>query len=264
MYEIPIQNIDSIFVILTITVVSLVFGSFATAVAYRVPRGEQFVSGRSKCPSCGHNLNILDLFPVFSWLFLRGKCRYCGVQFGSSYPVSELLLTLMILTIYMQMGIVIPSVILAILSVCLIILIIIDFEHYIIPDGLNFTMFIVGLAYQYSLGSSLFQFIASPIIWFSIGLGLRWIIYFWKKQEGLGLGDVKFFAVVGIFIPADLLTISTFFFLSGILSILTSIILRKNKFPFGPSLALALYTCLIWPDFQNLWHSYISNIIRSL
>jgi prepilin signal peptidase PulO-like enzyme (type II secretory pathway) len=68
----------------------LIFGSFLTAVTYRVPRGLDWVSARSKCTACGHALGVLDLIPVFSWLFLRGKCRHCGVKISARYPLIEL------------------------------------------------------------------------------------------------------------------------------------------------------------------------------
>lgn len=59
--------------------------SFLGVVAYRLPKGESFIKGRSYCPSCGHALNALDLVPVFSWLALRGRCRHCGAKIGVRY-----------------------------------------------------------------------------------------------------------------------------------------------------------------------------------
>ena len=59
--------------------------SFLGVVAYRLPKGESFIKGRSYCPSCGHALTILDLVPVFSWLALRGRCRHCGAKIGARY-----------------------------------------------------------------------------------------------------------------------------------------------------------------------------------
>lgn len=68
----------------------LIIGSFATALVYRLPRGLDWVSARSRCPSCGHVLGVPDLVPVFSWLFLRGRCRHCGTKIPARYPLIEL------------------------------------------------------------------------------------------------------------------------------------------------------------------------------
>ena len=73
-------------------------GSFSSAVFYRACRGESWIFGRnrreaarSECPQCGHRLGVLDLLPLFSWLFLRGRCRYCRAQIGWVYPLLELI-----------------------------------------------------------------------------------------------------------------------------------------------------------------------------
>lgn len=71
-------------------VLGAVFGSFATAAAWRLPRGEPLVVARSRCPRCGTTLQARDLVPVVSWLLLRGRCRACGAGIGWRYPVAEL------------------------------------------------------------------------------------------------------------------------------------------------------------------------------
>ncbi|MCB1538670.1 MAG: prepilin peptidase [Alphaproteobacteria bacterium] len=68
----------------------LCLGSFATALVYRLPRGLNWTTERSRCPSCGHALGVPDLVPVFSWLFLRGRCRHCGTRIPARYPLIEL------------------------------------------------------------------------------------------------------------------------------------------------------------------------------
>ena len=66
-----------------------VFGSFITVLAYRLPRGEGFVTGRSRCPSCGAQIGARDNIPVLSWLLLRGRCRSCGEPISIRYPLAE-------------------------------------------------------------------------------------------------------------------------------------------------------------------------------
>lgn len=71
-------------------VVGLCVGSFVTALAYRLPRGENWVSARSRCTACNHALGAVDLVPVLSWVFLRGRCRHCGTRISARYPAIEL------------------------------------------------------------------------------------------------------------------------------------------------------------------------------
>lgn len=80
------------------------FGSFASAIAYRLPRKQSFITGRSACPSCGHALGALDLFPVLSWLWLRGRCRYCRVRYGVSYLLLEMCLGLSFAAAFLFFG----------------------------------------------------------------------------------------------------------------------------------------------------------------
>ena len=67
-----------------------VFGSFLNCAAWRIAHGESFLHGRSHCTSCGHALSALDLVPIFSWLFLGGKCRYCKTKISARYMLTEL------------------------------------------------------------------------------------------------------------------------------------------------------------------------------
>src|SRR5205814_6950334 len=72
-------------------VLGVVMGSAVTAIAWRVPRGRSWVRGRSACPYCRHELEFLDLVPVLSWAFHRGRCRHCGARISPRYPITELL-----------------------------------------------------------------------------------------------------------------------------------------------------------------------------
>src|SRR3954447_1245672 len=82
----------------------LVFGSFATVVAHRVPRGEGFVTGRSHCPSCGSQIAAYDNIPVVSWLALRGHCRSCGTSIPARYPLTELAMAVLFVATALILG----------------------------------------------------------------------------------------------------------------------------------------------------------------
>jgi prepilin signal peptidase PulO-like enzyme (type II secretory pathway) len=81
---------EEVVLIVEAAVLGLVFGSFATAAAYRIPRRESLSKGRSKCPHCGTTIRAVENIPVFSYLFLRGRCRHCGQRISPRYPLIEL------------------------------------------------------------------------------------------------------------------------------------------------------------------------------
>jgi len=244
----------------------LVFGSFATAVAYRVPLDIGWVSGRSKCPSCEHSLGLLDLFPVLSWLLLRGKCRYCKASFGVGYPAAELLLAVMFVLVYWQFSFSLLSAILMFLALLIVIMTIIDFEHYIIPNMLNLLMFLVGGLYCVIIDTEGLHFVLGPIVGLSIGYSLRTLMWVWKGKEGLGMGDVKFLAVVGMFLPLEIFP--TFFFLSGMLGIAIALLWKAmgkgERFPFGPALGMAMFVCVTFPAVHYKWQGFVASVTLNI
>jgi prepilin signal peptidase PulO-like enzyme (type II secretory pathway) len=233
-----------------VLLLGLLFGSFVTMASYRIPRGEEIIVRRSHCVACNHNLSFSDLVPVFSWLVHKGKCAYCGIAISKRYPIIELAVGVLFLPIYAVYGISPLGVVLALTSVCLMIIIVTDFEHYIIPDKIYPVLLPLALIYSRLHQTSWLTILAGGLICLSLGLVLRWLMRIWKKQEGLGLGDVKFLGIVGCFLGPALL--APFFFLSGIIGIVTGLVWqalgRGKLFPFGPALAVSLFICLFIPD----------------
>ena len=255
--------------ILTVILIGLCFGSFATAMSYRMPRGISMLFpkkgkdteklSRSHCPDCNHVLNILDLFPFFSWVFSGGKCRYCKKKISIRYPVIELSTALLCLVFYFMFPLDFRLIPLFMLSFIMVAIIAIDFEFQIIPDELNISLFILGIIMllvesyysgevveylgdtgKYAIISSLTYGVGSYI--------LRAVFMKIMKKEPMGLGDVKFFFVAGLWV-GNLLS-PVFLLVSGLSGILLSIFWKKvtgkAEFPFGPSLILAFLVCLIF------------------
>ena len=106
MFELSLTYYDEVCVFL----LGLVLGSFTTAVAHRVNNGESWIFNaegsfaRSKCVSCHQNLTSLDLVPLFSWLFLKGRCRYCHNKIFWLYPLTELISGVISLILYFLLG----------------------------------------------------------------------------------------------------------------------------------------------------------------
>ncbi len=129
------------------TIVGLLFGSFATAMAHRVPRGEK-ISGkeRSKCPNCGATITARDNLPILSYIFLRGKCRNCGQRISLHYPVVELASALLFFGAAVRFEGIAVAVIYAAFFWTLVVLTVVDIEHKLLPDRIVFPAFALGIA----------------------------------------------------------------------------------------------------------------------
>ena len=238
-----------------ILAVGLTFGSFVTLASYRLPRSEDIVIKPSRCPKCDTKLQFFDLWPVLSWVLTHGKCRHCHIPVSVRYPLTEIATASMFLLVYFCYGLTIHSALLALLWVALMVMIVVDLEHYIIPDQVHYVLLPFGLGYQLYSGTSFDDVLRGFLFGAGIGLALHYGYRHLRKKEGLGFGDVKFFAIAGIwlgfrpFIP--------FLFFSGIFGVITGLVWRALKkgpiFPFGPALAVALYACVAFPGIANLF-----------
>ena len=123
-----------------------VFGSFLNCAAWRIAHGRSFLKGRSICPSCEHELRAADLVPVFSWLFLKGRCRYCGERIPVRYPLTELAFALLTVLCLLRLDLTVLCLRNWIFLGCLFCLSLVDLEAYIIPDGCLLTALAAWLA----------------------------------------------------------------------------------------------------------------------
>jgi len=240
----------------------LCLGSFATALAYRLPRGESILKKtRSACPSCDMTLAVRDLVPFFSWAFLGGKCRGCKKPIGWRYPAIELATLTLCASFYLVFGLSWPVAILFFLAPVLVAIIAIDFEHKIIPDGLNLSIFLIGAA---ALLAASFQ-AGNPPEFFTeegleglggvlaYGLGsllLRHVCGLILKREPMGMGDVKFFAAIGFWLGLNPETAAWLMVAAGLTGVVLALLWKKARgeaeFPFGPALVLAFIGALLW------------------
>lgn len=239
---------------LIILAIGACFGSFITAASWRLPREQDVVVGASKCPKCGHRLGFFDLIPVFSWFFSGGKCRHCKARVSSRYVITEVVTALIFLGLYERFGLNSQSIILALLATSMLILIISDFETYIIPDSTTISAFILAIIYHYIIGNPWTDFVLGFIACLVVALTLRYGFYFIKKREALGMGDVKFLPVAGLWIGLSALPV--YFILAGLTGIVTAIfwriIFKNPEYPFGPALAIAMYIIVIFPQIAVL------------
>jgi len=233
-----------------VALAGLCFGSFITLASYRLPLEEDIVRKPSRCPKCGTSLRFIDLWPVLSWLLNKGRCRYCTAEISARYPLIELATAALFLLVYGFFGITAQSVILMLLVVLLLVMIIADLEHYIIPDQVHLALLPLGIVYHYVMVSDPEPLAAGLVSGGLIGLALHYGYRHLRKKEGLGFGDVKFFAVAGLWLGFK--PIVPFLFIAGLLGVVTGLgwrVLRRGEiFPFGPALAVALFICVAFPE----------------
>jgi len=238
--------------IILVLLLGLALGSFASALAWRIPRGQSWtVSGgqaeHSACPVCRHRLAWFDLVPFFSWLFLRGRCRYCRAAIGLRYPLMELATAAGCVAVYAEYGLTIPAGILMLAMPFFISLIVIDLDHMILPDQVNIILAILGLAFALA-SQSVFDAILAMPVYGGVAWALGWSMQKVLKKDALGMGDVKFFAVAGLWL--GLTALPAFLILSGLFGVGLGLVFRICKglalFPFGPALVLALLACLLF------------------
>ncbi len=218
----------------------LLLGSFVTVVAHRVPHGESIVGPRSRCPACGAQIAAYDNLPVFSWLILRGRARCCGASISPRYPLTELTLGLLFVATTLvlwdepgevALGLVFVTMLLAITLT--------DLERRIIPNKILLVAAALGVAIAAATDPAS---LPERAIAAAAAGGLLFLAAL-AYPRGMGLGDVKLAAVMGLFLGRNVAPAIFVALLAGAAVGLAMIArhgaaARKQAIPFGPFLAL--------------------------
>lgn len=233
----------------------LIIGSFLNVLIHRLPRGESIVLPPSHCPGCNHKLGAFDLFPVFSFLWLRGRCRYCMTSISWRYPLVELIAGGFTLLCWIRLGLSMNGLMALILTYVLIAIAFIDLDHQLIPNALTIPMILIGLLFRVWHGE-----MVAGILGGLIGGGLLLIVAI-LYPKGMGMGDVKFLVMAGVFLGWEkalfVLFIGSFL---GVLTIAPLMLLkkvdRKTPFPFGPFLVVGTLIALYWEEivYMIFWY----------
>ena len=131
------------FVVGSAFVVGLIFGSFGSVVAWRLPRGES-LGGRSKCPHCGQQIGSLENIPVVSWIVLRGRCRRCGRPISVRYPLIEVATGALFAVAIGKFGLSLEGVLFGGFFWVLVVLTQIDLAHKLLPNKIVYPSFVAG------------------------------------------------------------------------------------------------------------------------
>jgi leader peptidase (prepilin peptidase) / N-methyltransferase len=227
----------------------LVLGSFYNVVGLRVPEGKSIVAPRSSCPNCGHQLTALELIPVLSFLIQRGKCRECKVGISPVYPMFELLTGVLFASAYLIIGWNFELVVALTLISLFIIISVSDLTYMIIPDK-------VLLVFAGIFAVERLIYPLSPwwdsITGAAVGFLLLLLIAF-ASSGGMGGGDIKLFALIGLVVGFKTLLLSFFFStffgaFFGIIALLLGIVKRKQPIPFGPFIGLGTLTAYFFGE----------------
>lgn len=229
-------------------VLGLIFGSFVTALSYRLPRGDSIAKGRSACPSCKTTLTPRDLVPVFSWAAHGGKCRHCGARVSWRYPATEILMALLFCIAALTASDLPRLALILVATPVMMALAIIDIEHRRLPNGLLALLAVLFVALRYA-GDR--DFLTAAIAAASVfaaavaidSLGRRFL------RQGLSMGDAKLMAAAALALPP--IPLLAALGIAGILGAGVAALPRMRKhwpvnhFPFGPALLLAFWGGLI-------------------
>jgi leader peptidase (prepilin peptidase)/N-methyltransferase len=271
-------------------VLGLVIGSFLNVVIHRVPRGESVVRPRSRCPSCGAAITALDNVPVFSWLWLRGRCRHCRTRISWRYPAFELLTGLLFAAVAWRHGLSPMTLPAWTFAALLLAAAAIDFEHRIIPDAISLGGLGAGLVMMPAAGAlegePVLLALREAVLGALLGGGLLWSVGFaharvcvalgrrfehwpgegedpprpgsldwWTWFPGLGFGDVKLLAMIGAFVgPVGVVYTILAASLAGLVfGLVFAVLTRSLAAPFGfaPAIAVGALLVALFPSLQS-------------
>lgn len=233
------------FILAALTLIGLCVGSFCNVLIYRIPLGEEFVKTPSHCMSCSHRLKWYELIPVASWLVQGGKCRSCGVKLSAQYPVIEALNGVMwLLTGLLYWDEPVRVVLYCVLFSMLMVLSVIDWRIFEIPNGINLTILILGVI-QLAVDWENWSVYVIGLVCVSVVFLLLWFL---TGGAGLGMGDVKLMAAAGLLLGWQKIILAVL--IGSIAGAVIHMIRMKRgagrKLAFGPYLAGGIWVSALF------------------
>ncbi len=230
-------------ILIEIAIIVFIFGamigSFLNVVIYRIPKNESIVFPSSKCQSCQTSLKWYHNIPIFSWVFLGGKCAFCKEKISAQYPIVEFLTGVIFVALYFKLGLVWHLPFVAASFAALLALVMIDFKYMAVPDNVNFAALVFALVQPEFLNGLMYAAIAAGGLYL-IGL----LSSLLARKQAMGGADVIVAGTMGA-----LLGFPNFFvaiFLSAVLAMIPALIWRDKGVPFVPFLALATFIVYLY------------------
>ena len=233
-------------------IIGACLGSFYLVVGKRLPKNEDIIFSRSKCDNCNHTLFWYDLIPIFSYIFLCGKCKYCHKKISITNLLIEISMGLLFSIGYIYMGFSYRYFIYLILISLMILIFITDFLYYIILDSplVVSSILIIILKLIYNGYKDTILSILSGIVIFLVMYLIKIIGDKIFKRESLGGGDIKLSFVIGLTLGFRLSLISLILssFLALPYSVASLKLQKNNEVPFGPFLVSSLFIVFLFYD----------------
>lgn len=252
------MTIDTVLLIsiyICVFLFGIVIGSFLNVCILRIPAGESIVTDRSHCMSCGYQLKWYDLVPLFSYLFLGGKCRKCKKHISAQYPIVEVANGILWILVFAVNGISVDSVLYCLMTSALLTLSVIDFRTYEIPFGINVFILALGLIH-------LFLHLQE---WKTYVIGLLLVSTFLEilviasKGRAMGGGDVKLMAAAGFLIgwQNSLLALFLGCIIGSVIHLTRMKVSGQNHMlAMGPYLSVGIFIATLWG--QQFFDWYLS------
>ncbi|MEI7424796.1 MAG: prepilin peptidase [Candidatus Staskawiczbacteria bacterium] len=240
----------------------LCIGSFLNCLIYRLEE-EKTLEGRSFCPHCKHTLSWKDLFPVFSFVFLLGKCRYCKKSISWQYPLVEIATALLFLAIFVAnsqytINNAINIIYLFYIFSVLIVIFVYDLKHYLIPDKVLFPAILVTFISIF-LPTCNIQHVVFSFLAVLVGSGFFLLIFLLSKGQAMGFGDVKLAILMGLLLgfPNILVALFLAFFFGAIIGLILLFLRKKglkSEIPFGPFLIAGTFIAIFFGNQIIQWY----------
>jgi len=255
--------IITIIITAIILIYGVLIGSFLNVCIYRIPRGESVVHSRSHCMSCGATLKNRDLFPVISYMILKGRCRNCGETISIQYPLIEFLNGAIYVIIFLTRGLPgvadrsleyhLTSVLFCLVTSALIAISVIDFRTYEIPEKIKLFLLVAGLI---RIGLDYRNWGLYLIGFFCVSTFL-YVIFLLSGGKAIGGGDIKLMAVAGALIGWKNILLALFLgcLLGSILHIIRMKISHADRMlAMGPYLSAGIFIAMLYGDQLIKWY----------
>ncbi|WP_062466427.1 prepilin peptidase [Demequina maris] len=249
--------------ILAVTLLGLLCGSFANVLIARIPAGEGWAKGSSRCPRCRHDIAWYDNIPVLSWMWLRRRCRHCAEPISGRYPLVELSVGALFGLVAWQFGSSAVAWLLAFSALLTVALAAIDLEHHRLPNPLVFAMagaVLVLLATDAALTGDWAALARAGIG--AVALGGFYFVLWFAYPKGLGFGDVKLAVPVGAvlgYLGWGALAVGAIGgpLVGGLLALVASVRaggVKGVRFAYGPAIIGAFWVAVLWGPAIATWY----------
>ena len=240
-------------VYIVIFIFGIVIGSFLNVCILRIPKHETIVTERSHCMRCGYQLSWYDMIPVFSWLFLRGKCRKCKEPISPQYPIIEALNGVLYVLVFIVRDFTFESILYCLLASALVVLSVIDWRTYEIPIGINIFILVLGILHVCADWQNWLQYVLGFLCVSMVLL----VIFYASGGRAIGGGDIKLMAAAGLLLGWKNIILG--FLLGCILGAVIHVIRMKisnedKVLAMGPYLSAGIFIAALWGDAFLTWY----------